>query len=77
MEKWIGILLIVVGVWVGAELFSKGTEHAFGGIFSSEKQDEDAVPSEPRTMRERVNDRVAPDIQGHEDKYDKMLQDSN
>jgi hypothetical protein len=35
MAKIFGILLIVLGVWVGMEIFTKGTDGAFGGIFAS------------------------------------------
>jgi hypothetical protein len=29
-----GILAIVLGIWVGAEVMNKGVDQAFGGIFA-------------------------------------------
>jgi hypothetical protein len=34
MGKAFGILVIVVGVWVGAEIYTQGVEGAFGGLFA-------------------------------------------
>jgi len=35
MGKAIVILMIVLGVWIGLEIFTKGTDAAFGGVFAS------------------------------------------
>jgi len=35
MAKAFGILLIVLGVWIGMEIFTKGSDEAFGGIFAA------------------------------------------
>ena len=43
MAKVFGILLIVLGVWLGIEVMTKGTDGAFGGIFA---QGGASVPSE-------------------------------
>ncbi len=34
MAKIFGVLLIVLGVWVGMEIYTKGMDHAFGGMFA-------------------------------------------
>lgn len=34
MSKIFGILLIVVGVWVGITIFTEGADTAFGGLFA-------------------------------------------
>jgi hypothetical protein len=34
MGKLIGLLLIVLGVWIGVEVYDKGVDHAFGGLFA-------------------------------------------
>jgi hypothetical protein len=52
MGKILGILAIVLGVWIGAEVLTEGVDHAFGGIFvklgmstsSGERIDPDTVP---------------------------------
>jgi hypothetical protein len=33
MGKAFGLLLIVLGIWVGMELYTVGTQRAFGGVF--------------------------------------------
>jgi len=35
--KIFGILAVVLGIWVAMEVFNKGVDHAFGGIFASEE----------------------------------------
>ena len=35
MGRIIGILAIVRGVWLGAEVLTKGVDQAFGGIFAN------------------------------------------
>ena len=34
MQKVIGIVLVVVGVWVGVTIYSEGIDKAFGGLFA-------------------------------------------
>jgi hypothetical protein len=34
MAKIFGVLLIVLGVWVGMEIYTKGMHDAFGGLFA-------------------------------------------
>ncbi len=34
MGKIFGILFIVVGIWVGLEIYTEGTHNAFGGLFA-------------------------------------------
>jgi hypothetical protein len=33
MGKVFGLVLIVLGIWVGMELYTVGTQRAFGGLF--------------------------------------------
>lgn len=35
MRTAAGILFIVVSIWIGLEIFTKGTQGAFGGAFST------------------------------------------
>jgi hypothetical protein len=54
MGKAIGILLIVLGVWLGMEIFTKGTDEAFGGIFASGGLGgAERAPAEPPVQRIR------------------------
>lgn len=34
MAKIFGILLIVLGVWLGIEIYTQGMDHAFGGVLA-------------------------------------------
>ncbi len=34
MAKIFGVLLIVLGVWIGMEIYTKGMHDAFGGAFA-------------------------------------------
>ncbi len=34
MGKLFGLILIVLGVWVGIEVYDKGMDGAFGGVFA-------------------------------------------
>ena len=34
MAKIFGVLLIVLGVWLGMEIYTKGMDHAFGGALA-------------------------------------------
>ena len=48
MGKLIGIALMVVGLWVGLEVFQNGTEGAFGGILGGGRTDEETRTSAPQ-----------------------------
>ena len=56
MGKVFGILLIVVGVWVGAEVMMKGTHGAFGGLFARLTSSEALEKSDG----ERIDSRAVP-----------------
>jgi hypothetical protein len=59
----LGILAIVLGVWIGAEVMMKGTDQAFGGLFARlglsnalEKSEGERIDS--RTVPVRAADRL-------------------
>ena len=58
-----GILAIVLGVWIGAEVLTKGVDHAFGGVFANlsksdgERIDADSVPVRAATRYRSAFDR--------------------
>jgi hypothetical protein len=61
MQKIFGILLILLLVWVGIEVFTKGTDGAFGGIFASHAQTRDGGHTGgglPDSVRDRVKSAV-------------------
>jgi len=55
MAKAFGILLLVLGVWLGVEIMTNGMDGAFGGIFA---QGDGATAAEPpiQRMRSRVQE---------------------
>ncbi len=63
MQKLVGIIIIVVAIWVGIEVYTQGIDGAFGGVFATfssgaapEKSAQ--APTENRTVPRRVGDRV-------------------
>ena len=57
MAKAFAILLIVLGVWLGLEIFTNGTEGAFGGVFASGSPSASTEPTAQR-IRNRVQQSV-------------------
>lgn len=66
MQKLIGIVIIVIAIWVGIEVYTQGIDGAFGGVFASLSSNEtqpdqnsaQQTPTENRTVPRRVGDRV-------------------
>lgn len=57
MAKIFGILVIVIGIWVGLTIFNEGTEAAFGGLFASSVRGE--MDTTGRPLPRRVEDSVS------------------
>ncbi len=55
MARIFGILCVVVGLWIGIEIFREGTQHAFGGAFATH---EPPVGHPERTLPKRVGQSV-------------------
>ena len=55
MAKIFGMLLVVVGIWLGLEVYQNGIEGAFGGALASlgDSADEQAV-HDPRSVPQRA-----------------------
>jgi hypothetical protein len=64
MGKIFGILLIVVGIWVGLTIFNEGTDAAFGGIFRGAQTGVDEASGRP--LPRRVEESVSKAYQAHE-----------
>lgn len=66
MQKLMGIVLMVVGIWVGIEIYTQGIDGAFGGIFASSRgageqttlSTQPTTPPDNRTVVRRAGDRV-------------------
>lgn len=65
MGKIFGILVIVIGIWVGLTIFNEGTDAAFGGVFASAKAPA-AVDGSGAPVTQRVQQSVSKDMQAHE-----------
>lgn len=66
MGKVFGVLVIVVGIWVGLEIYTEGVRGAFGGALASLAPEaaEEGAPAEPhRWAGERARDSV---LRAHE-----------
>ncbi len=65
MGKMFGILAIVLGVWIGLEVYTKGTNEAFGGIFAGLMEPvSDYEPSpDGRSPVQRIGDNVRENIE--------------
>ena len=54
MGKFIGLLLTVVCLWAGLEVYNEGLHGAFGGALASLEDDEQAGPADTRTLPQRA-----------------------
>jgi len=65
MQKIFGVLLILLAVWVAIEVYTNGTDHAFGGLFAGHSQ---AGVSESGPLTTRARDRVSGAYRTHEER---------
>jgi hypothetical protein len=65
MGRILGILAIVVGVWIGAEVYTKGVDGAFGGIFAGAMDPLSTYESTPdgRSPVQNITDNVRDNIE--------------
>jgi hypothetical protein len=72
MGRIFGILAIVLGLWVGAQVYLQGTERALGGAlaFLGRGEEESA---EPRTTPQRAGDAVQEAHRKAEDRLERAL----
>jgi len=55
MGRAFGILCVVLGLWIGIEIFLEGTENAFGGVFAKHAPE---PGQRERTLPQRAGDSV-------------------
>ncbi len=79
MGKMFGILAIVLGVWIGLEVYTKGTNEAFGGIFAGLMEPvSDYEPSpDGRSPVQRIGDNVRENIELGADRTRRGVERSN
>ena len=72
MGKLFGIGLIVLGLWVGIEVYSKGTAAAFGGVFARFG----AEQGDLRSPVKRIEDHANAAREAQLDRIERQLDDS-
>ena len=71
MGKAFGLVLMVVTVWIVAEVTTKGMDHAFGGAFASGDAPADSGPR--MSTPQRAGAAVERAQQDYEARYDELL----
>lgn len=71
MGRAFGILLIVVGVWIGLELQTKGTQGAFGGKLAGLTRPLESVRGEPVMPRSPITEQVRDQVTGVMEQYER------
>lgn len=71
MGRVFGILLLVVGLWVGAEIFTHGVDGAFGGILA---RGGDPATADSAPVTRRAGDAVRRAYDQSEDRLDRALE---
>jgi hypothetical protein len=69
MQRVFGILFIVVAIWAGVEIYTKGMEGAFGGLFGSGRD----APAH-RATHERAADAYQRAYDKSEQRVDDLLE---
>jgi len=65
MGKLLGLILLVLAVWAGVEIFDKGVDGAFGGLFSGFRTPTAGAAAESHggSMAQRIGAKVRADIE--------------
>ncbi len=75
MGKIFGILLTVVGIWIGLEVYLKGTEGALGGHLAFLGGSDDLENVDRRTVPQRAGDAARRAHQVAEKRRSRLLGD--
>ncbi len=67
MQKIFGVLFILVAVWTAIEIYTKGTDAAFGGLFASRSPTRASVESSG-ALPDRVRERAKSAFRMHEER---------
>jgi hypothetical protein len=74
MAKVFGILLIILGLWVGSEIYTKGAANAFGGaLVALGFEDEAPDSAEPQSIGQRAGSKVGRAHAESEARRERML----
>ena len=67
MQKIFGVLFILVVIWIAIEVYTKGTDGAFGGLFADHSRVQ-ASTQASGGLPDRVRDRVKGAVRTHEER---------
>jgi hypothetical protein len=72
MAKLLGLILLVLAVWVGVEVFDKGVDGAFGGLFAGfsaplQRNESTGTPTASGVQRGSLAQRVGAKVQSDMD----------
>jgi hypothetical protein len=67
MQKIFGVLLILLAVWVGIEIYTQGMDGAFGGLFASHSGTQRG-PQTGGGLPDQVRDRVKGAVRTNEER---------
>jgi hypothetical protein len=73
MGKIIGLLMTVVGIWVGMEIYMNGTQGAFDGAFASLGSSEAGQDYDRRTAPQRAGDKARSAHQQADERRNRIL----
>jgi hypothetical protein len=68
MGKAFGLVLMVIALWAGLEIYTEGMQGAFGGVFAATGVVEEATPATPgapAAPRQRPTEAVRDRVTGH------------
>jgi hypothetical protein len=68
--KLFGIAVIVIGIWVGLEVYQNGMGGAFGGVFSGGREE----PAASASIPQRAGASVDESYREMEDRYDSQAE---
>ena len=74
MGKIYGIMLIVIGIWLGMTIYTEGLDNAFGGLFT--KLGPNPVVQDRRPPTERIRDRVQGATDERTERIERLAGDS-
>ena len=75
MGKIIGLLMTVVGVWIGVEIYLNGTQNAFGGALAFLDDADGGEVRDSRTVPQRAGDKARRAHQLADERRSRLLGD--
>ncbi len=75
MGRIFGILTLLISLWIGMQVYLKGTQHALGGAFASFGSDGARDPNDRRTTPQRAGDAVQDAQRVASEKLSRLLPD--